>query len=940
MVNKPYYSSLPLQQVSSKVKFEEDKDLTGCTKWMKDNMDALEVMGTNFLFYNKDTRKNYEIISGKFNIDDYIDNYEVYDLSTMIYQEMKLPSFLKHYDIISKAINLFVGEYTKRPDVLRVVAEDSDSTNQRIRVKTDLMKQYIQTSIQQEVMAKIMQLGLDPSKEDFASEEEAQQYQQVIQEKYKEFTPQAIEKYMKYDFRTAGESVGAILLENAISRLSLKEKDVLEFQDYMITNSCYSHIYITPKGYDIETWNPLHVFHPINSIINNTEDMPYVGRVFYISKNTVVDMFGSIMSKEQIEAMYPEYYGKVASGSVYNNAFTTSLYPFENYRAFSEIRESMFNGTQQEPVLYNQSPFSIFTGENSAYAFVQGDIVQVTQAYWKSQKKVGKLIIVNPETGEPETHLVDESFNPKLFKIEEFNGSIYESDEPNTITWTWIPEVWSGIKINTNHKVQTTTEDRNGIYINVKPLEFQFRANSIESLYDSKIPVIGGKFNVRNGNPQSPVDVLKPYQIMVNAFYNQAYHITQKNNGKIAIIGSSLLPNLKDWGGEEAMEKFMTVAANLGATVVNDDPTAVNSMQYSLKVLDLDESDRVQRNINLAMLVEQQGLMQVGITPQRMGSTSASETATGVQQSIAASFTVTETHFEKFASYRRRKLKMAIDLGMYLASKEKDLTLSYVLPDYGTAFLKAKGDDLLLSDLGVYMENTADMLQKRELVNQLILKNNQTLLPFSQLINVVRKDNLTDVQKELEAAEEKAMAQQQEQREHEQQMQEQQLQAQAEEKDKDRQLEKYKIDTQANVKLQEATIRAIGNEASFDPNKDYTDLLLQERDLNIKQNTANSNAINSQLVSAQKMLDSVNKRKADQDKLKQDKTLKELEIKSREKAEKLKIKAIEVQNKNQELLSREKHKNDQKLKDKDLQMKNLELKAKEKELRIKPKIKK
>lgn len=122
LYNRPINSSLPIQQVSYKKKFLDDKDDNGVTKWMKDSMDALESIGRYSFFNNIELRKNYEIMQGRFNIEDYVDDFDTYDLSTMVYQEMKLPSFLKHYDITTKAVKLLQGEFIKRPDIFRVVA--------------------------------------------------------------------------------------------------------------------------------------------------------------------------------------------------------------------------------------------------------------------------------------------------------------------------------------------------------------------------------------------------------------------------------------------------------------------------------------------------------------------------------------------------------------------------------------------------------------------------------------------------------------------------------------------------------------------------------------------------------------------------------------------------------------------------------------------------
>jgi hypothetical protein len=155
LYNRPINSSLPVQQVSYKKKFLDDKDDNGVTKWMKDSMDALESIGRYSFFNNIELRKNYEIMQGRFNIEDYVDDFDTYDLSTMVYQEMKLPSFLKHYDITTKAVKLLQGEFIKRPDIFRVVAKDIETSNEKLRIKGELVWSYVQESINKEITNKL-----------------------------------------------------------------------------------------------------------------------------------------------------------------------------------------------------------------------------------------------------------------------------------------------------------------------------------------------------------------------------------------------------------------------------------------------------------------------------------------------------------------------------------------------------------------------------------------------------------------------------------------------------------------------------------------------------------------------------------------------------------------------------------------------------------------
>lgn len=958
LYNRPVNSSLPAQQVSYKVKFLEKLDRNGLTKWQKDTMDALESVGRYSFFNNIELRKNYEIMSGRFNVEDYIDNFEAYDLSTMIYQEMKLSSFLKHYDITSKAAKLLLGEFLKRPDITRVLAKDSETSNEKLRIKSDLVWEFMKESINTEITNKLVRQGIDPFRDEFQNDEEESQYKEAIQQKYQELTPQSIEKYLTYDFRTAAEHWGSATLADDIERFRIREQDTTEFYDMCVSDRSFSHMYLTPSGYGIETWNPLTCFYQYNTQNKNIEDLSYAGRILYMSKPEIIDYFGWRMTKEQIEGLYPEYQKGISQGSVYKEAFNATLYPFADYREYDTLVTAVGQAVAETNISgspYGIPQFGFYPGtDGTNYIFTQADIVQVTQAYWKSQKKVGKVNLQNPETGEIIVKIVDETFDPKLFDIEEVKESYKDSDEPNTVCWTWITEVWQGVKINVNYQKMQSSEDRNAIYIDVRPCEFQFRGNDPRFIFNCKLPVCGQIFNNRNGRSQSVVDLLKPYQILVNAFLNQAYHVAQKNNGKFFVMGASLLPNIKDWGGEEAQEKFMTIAQNLGLAIVDDSTSAqAQSMQYGLKVMDMDESDRITRLINLAMLVEQQGFMQLGITPQRQGQIQASETATGTTQAINNSYAITEIYFEQFNNYRRRKLQMLLELSQYVESQgDGDIVKQYTTSDLGISFIKVAKTDLLLRDIGVYLYNSGEQQRKKDLVEQLILKNNQSLMPLSKLIEIIRKDDLADVQKSLQQQEleNQRATQQAEQAKAEQE--EKMLQLQLADKQKDRENAVLIAEIKANTDLQKITLQAIGNESSFDPNADLTDKLIAQRDLSIQENKINSENRIKEQQETNRLIESFNKNRLEREKLKDQKILQNKQHLLEQKQmlnsielEKKKNEGIDKQNKSQEKIAKEQHKKELELFNKKIELEriknqsaktktNLELDALEEKVKI------
>jgi len=939
-ISKPLNASLPRQQLPLKKKLEE-MDKYGNSKWMKDCLDSLEALGRYQFYQNLALRDNYRIVSKEFDLKHYMDSSNYYDITSAVTQEFEVPYHLKHYDIIGKAIMMLVGEYVKKPDIFFVRASDSESTNERVRVKTQLLQSYMQQEIQKEITKKLVEMGLDPNRKEFKDDQEAQQYQEEIKQKYKELTPEGIEKYMKYDYRTSAEHWGQAVLSNDRIRFNFKELEKVEFTDMLIADRCFSHMYLTPTGYNLEYWNPINTFFHQSPEVRYVEEGDYAGRVFYMNKSQAIDRFGWRMQEEQIKMLYPKDMTDRA-GNVYGEFFNATQFPFPAYRDYANVTTSLgydpFNNTPvgNLPALTTEDLNTGFPN----YQFATGDLVQITEGYWRSQRRIGFLKTIDPETGEPISSMVDDNFVPSQFGVEELkNTSVakgLDTQPDNTVLWTWVTHIWQGCKINANFSQSVEDRDRNAIYFDIKPCDFQFKGDYTP--FQPKLPICGGVFNNRNAKSNSLVDLMKPYQIAYNAFMNLAYGIAQRNNGKFFIMDARVLSNFKDWGGEQAAQKAMTIAKELGWLPI--DPSSSNLAgggQFNqFAVHDLDESDKVSRLIQLAVTFEEQGFKQIGITPQRQGQVQASETATGVTASINNSYSVTEPYFENFYNYKRRKLKMLLDLAQYVASKEKDIILTYTTSDLGNAFIKTTGTEVMLRDLGVNVDNSQDAIQDLEFAKKIALQNNTTGLPMSALISMISLKSPKDIQKALEDAEDKLNQQKQAEQQHQQEMQQEQIKAA-----KDQQAQQQAFEAQQNQLDRENEIRrAMITSMGFDQDIQGNNMIdvVEQGKLAIDQ----SNQAFNQSVQTQQMvqgqLDSVRKHKLEKEKINLNQKqidLKEKEIKSREQQERLKNQGIIEQNKNQIELSNKKHESDMKIANKQLEMKDMESKTAEKIGKIK-----
>ena len=431
---------------------------------------------------------------------------------------------------------------------------------------------------------------------------------------------------------------------------------------------------------------------------------------------------------------------------------------------------------------------------------------------------------------------------------------------------------------------------------------------------------------------------MKPYQIAYNAFMNLAYGIAQRNNGKFFIMDARVLSNFKDWGGEQAAQKAMTIAKELGWLPI--DPSASNLAgggQFNqFAVHDLDESDKVSRLVQLAVTFEEQGFKQIGITPQRQGQVQASETATGVTASINNSYSVTEPYFENFYNYKRRKLKMLLDLAQYVASKEKDIILTYTTSDLGNAFIKTTGTEVMLRDLGVNVDNSQDAIQDLEFAKKIALQNNTTGLPMSALISMISLKSPKDIQKALEDAEDKLNQQKQAEQQHQQEMQQEQIKAAKEQQAQEQAFEAQQNQLDRENEIRRAMITSMGFDQDIQGNN-MIDVVEQGKLAIDQSNQAFNQSVQTQQM-VQGQLDSVRKHKLEKEKINLNQKqidLKEKEIKSREQQERLKNQGIADQNKNQIELSNKKHESDMKIANKQLEMKDMESKTAEKIGKIK-----
>jgi hypothetical protein len=221
----------------------------------------------------------------------------------------------------------------------------------------------------------------------------------------------------------------------------------------------------------------------------------------------------------------------------------------------------------------------------------------------------------------------------------------------------------------------------------------------------------------------------------------------------------------------------------------------------------------------------------IGITPQRLGQQiGQTNTATGIEQAVSASYAQTETYFIQHCDYLMPRVhQMRTDLAQFYQSTKPSTRLQYITTLDERKNFEINGTDLLLRDLNIFSTTKANHRAILEQLKQMALQNNTTGASIYDLGNVLRSESIAEVTHILKDAEKKQQSQKQAEMQQAQQMQEQQLQAKAEEQRQKLEFEATENQKDREARILEAQIRSAGYGAMQDVNQnmqsDYLDYL-------------------------------------------------------------------------------------------------------------------
>lgn len=727
-----YLNIFPDQFKTEKEKMDES--------WIKNTMDYFANKSYAEYVKNRDTFvKNYDLVKGILRMEDFYQEPQVKSFTDMLTSDLGLPSYVKMYSIITTPLNELVGEISKRPDAFRVKAFDDDSKSEELDFKTGILQEYVMNQAKEKILQKA-----------------ALQGQEIEEEQLQQMTMGEVQDELD-NYTSVAEKWANHVLTCQKADFNLKEKSEDAFRDMLISAREFYHIYEdnSKLGYNIEVANPK------NTWFLTTPDRKYVSDPSGRAQGAYAAGTVQVMELSEIIESIPD----LTKDEIDHLRSSLQDYGLINVRESNLGNPDAGNGIESvqydtfDPLVLqtrmiiesemkeNDDGLKDFLGLTSNVSSFGYKYV-VVRSYWISKKKIGKLIYLD-EMGNEQSMLVDESYK---------SGTI---PTQQSLEWGWINQWYQGTKIGPD------------IY-HIKPFKLL-----------NYCPIIGVIHEIKNTEAKSLVDMMKPFQVLYNVCMNQLYKLLEKEIGKVQLMSIRHIPIPKDGDAQDALDIWEMEARNRGVVFIDDSPENLKSPSSfnQFRDIDMTRTQEIQSRYNLAIQLKNECWELVGMSKQRLGSISASETATGTNTAITQSYSQTEPLFVAHEYVLGQLYQSIIDASLYVESKKPQSTLSYINSEGENAFVQVNGTDLRFRDLKVFLTNRPEdkkMFDEIRGLSQAVLQNGGSLHDVIELYSTNSVRQMKKVFKTLkerqQQLEDQKMQQQQQQMEQQQQIAQAQIQ--------------------------------------------------------------------------------------------------------------------------------------------------------------------
>lgn len=565
----------------------------------------------------------------------------------------RFPSTMRNLDIINDVVRRYLSEYVKAQHEFIVGANNPEIVMTRdLAARKDIVNRAM-IAFQSELQKRMQE---QQAQEQGQSGQTMPQDQQQLAAEAEEFQKQFAENYIDEISAQAQE------LLNVIDDVVNNETIIpVEYFNWVVTGEVYSfHTVVGNKV--VKEWVPTVDMYPVPNGEQMVSKYDIVARKMLMSYNQIIDRFGDELSEEELEFI-TKYYNP----SSVNASRTISLNAYTYY--FPSKCKDL---TDQDRTLFANDEYDL--------RLRNGELLEVWHVNWRGYTEVKILKYVN------EVGMIDEMIVPDDFVFDPKFGHI----EINSI---YKPQIYEGYRIGGM---------RFGIYPGgAKAIPFQLDDDPhLQYCGLQEVLPQMGRFSI--------VEILTPFQILINIFSYHREMIIAKNKMFILVAAKSLF-------GEDAEETIYNMAAE-GILPYNDSEDMNGVKAQNIRMLDANISGYVNEITNLIESIKASAREMVDMTPQRYGQIATSAGKSTTEEAIirgSMGTVIVNYMFDKF-----REDEYLVDLNNSKLAWIEGLDTSYYDKDDRRKYLSLNVNNHTLGQYVVKAKNSDKESEKFEQLKQ------------------------------------------------------------------------------------------------------------------------------------------------------------------------------------------------------------------------------
>lgn len=822
-------------------------------EWLIATTDHYEAMG----WKNVDKKahklqRNYWLRQGILNPKDYMISASneklIYNMHQVGLDTGSSP-LQKFYPLIPTYVDLLRGEFIKRDNTFSVTQIDQSAVIESLTFKEDKIQKALEGLAVATKQKALEKMGLSENAE---NPDAQKQYQEAIQQTIQTFND--TEAKFK-NFRTIGAKWAQKVVKIQEERYNLSEIEPDAFECGLITDSEFWHLDLLDDDFRLELLNPKFCDYHKGPNTKYVSDGDYFLWFDWGSAGDVINKYGKIMKEDDIEKLKTTYSSILNSIIVPDHEKTMQGAYYDTklpYKQASDLNPAMNDAILGKELAFNFSQNSNFSHsifDPAGYNTTGGapQMFRIMNLYFRGMKKIGLLTKIGEDGSIEYSDWVDENFRVSI-EPKYDNSIVKEKTKKNVIygehiDWTWVNDWRRVIKISadTRHGFWKTNQSFKEIYLDGAPVKFQFKGEN--NPFESKPPVEGCQYSWINAEAYGFVDRLESFQIMYNIALNKVPKNFLDDKGMKIAINQGIIPrnNMDIEAGLNPIETFeqsLDSSSILPYNLTREHLDLGMGQPALPQRLDLTTVQTAQFYFTLAQQIKLESGEVVGITRNRMGQNTPSETAYGVQQGVQYSEAQTEKYFENHYNLMKRVRQRMLDAAQYYSTFKENSQDVYQNEKMENEVLQIEGLKNLLPHYQINLESTSKNRALLGMISNFLIQENT--LPFkpAEKIKALVSNSIPKIIELVEKTEIEGELRAQEQRDYEAKQQ-QEAQASAE-KIAQQEIE-YKDrhdDKIAQTAVEVAQIRGLGG-IQTDVNTDgqldaktNIDAFMREREIN------------------------------------------------------------------------------------------------------------